>query len=550
MKLLRVHVISADTCGGLLDGVDWWLRSPSETEYFEFDPLCLIGPNGSGKSQFLQVLTEIFQTVYSACTPDEERIDGNPDLQFEVEYLIKPIGAIDPVHVLISRQSVNRRRPQLAIFKKNDIEWENCDLKAPTIHELLPQKIVGYTSGENETLSLPFLISRSGYATDVAESALKETTPSNTQIPDTRLLLIDYGTNLEVVVSNLLISKEENLTALLEDARLKDIHSFRCVIQLAHSAAPKAPRRKKGEVHRKGIQLTPELERYIEDLKHSATCYMYDDKDERYLFDYWVNDQTKIAFRHFWESTIKLYTSLHKLAMLNDLAIPRPTRLRFRGETKKRKFASRLPEPQDEDKVFRFDQVQFKSSEKEKVVEYVSLSDGEHQLLQILGVFSMISFPNILFVLDEPESHLNPQWRVKFISKLLDLSTAGGVRGSEARSPVVEQECILTTHAPFVPSDMARDKVFIFEKKEDKVDVHNPKTETYGTTFDTILEECFDVRPPISGVSRNEIEELMQSENETDILEGIARLGQSVEKVFLADRLQQLRNKKQSTKGE
>lgn len=540
MKLLRVHVISADTCGGLLDGVDWSVRRPGETEYFEFDPLCLIGPNGSGKSQFLQVLTEIFQTVYSACVPMEERIDGNPDLQFEIEYLIKPIGTRKPVHILISRQSVDRRRPQLAIFTKNETEWENCELDNPETHKLLPQKIVGYTSGENETLSLPFLISRSGYATDVRDSAIKESAARNAQIPDTRLLLIDYGTNLEVVVSNLLMSNNNQLKALVEDARLRDIHSFRCVIQLAHSAISKLPGRKKANSIRKGVQLTPELEMYIENLKRSATCYTYDEKEERYTFDYWVNDQTKIAFHNFWETTLELYTSLHKLAMLNDLAIPKRTRERFRKDTKKRRFASRLPEPQDEDKVFRFDQVQFKSSEKDTVVEYVSLSDGEHQLLQILGIFSMVSFSNVLFVLDEPESHLNPQWRVKFISRLLDLPTRGGVRSSDDRTQVAEQECLLTTHAPFVPSDMSRKKVFIFGRENENVKIEYPNLETFGTTFDSILEECFGVHPPISGVSRQEIETLMQSNDPEEIKEGMDRLGHSVEKVFLADHLRQL----------
>ena len=236
MKLLRVHVISADTCGGLLDGVDRSLRNPSITDYYDFDPLCLIGPNGSGKSQFLQVLVEIFQTVYSECVPAEERTDGNPELQFEVEYLIKPIGARNPVHVLVTRRPLNQRRPQLAIFKKNETEWEICNLTDPETQKLLPQKIVGYTSGENETLSLPFLISRSGYADEVGRAALGNNRQSD--VPDTRLLLIDYGTNLEVVVSNLLMSDNRQLKALLDDACLKDIHSFRCVIQLAHSAVP------------------------------------------------------------------------------------------------------------------------------------------------------------------------------------------------------------------------------------------------------------------------------------------------------------------------
>lgn len=536
MKLLRVHIIKADTCGGLLDKFDHWFRSPFLEEYATFDPLCLIGPNGAGKSQFLQVLSEIFQSVYHACLPNEERIDGNPDLQFEIEYKIQPDGEDIPVVVAISRQSTDHRRPKLTIIKKKEDGWENCDPLSPSTHRLLPLKIIGYTSGENETLSLPFLISRSGYADEVGRMALNQ--GQQKEVDDTRLMLIDYGTNLEVVVSNLLTNDGEQLKALLEDARLKDLHSFRCVIQLAHSAAPTVRGKKE-------VLLTPELKKYIENLQACATCYSFDAKVKRYTFDFWVNDQTKTAFRYFWESTLDLYASLHKLSMLNDLAIDSKIRERFKRDTRNRKFATRLPEPQDEDKVFRFDQVRFVPQKSNHEVDYVSLSDGEHQLVQILGIFSMLSFPNVLFLLDEPESHLNPQWRVKFISRLLDLPTNGGKRGDKETAPqAVKQDCLLTTHAPFVPSDMAREKIFIFGKKDGKVEIRNPEIETYGTTFDTILEECFSVRPPISGVSRKDIETLMQSDDPTEIREGMDRLGHSVEKVFLADRLQQL------TKGE
>ena len=47
MRLLRVHIIQADTCGGLLDGLDVWLRGALNSQP-TFDPICLIGPNGAG----------------------------------------------------------------------------------------------------------------------------------------------------------------------------------------------------------------------------------------------------------------------------------------------------------------------------------------------------------------------------------------------------------------------------------------------------------------------------------------------------------------------
>lgn len=537
MKLLRLRIISAETCGGLLDGLDCQLRSPL-TKTAGFDPICFVGPNGAGKSQFLQVLAEVFQSIFHVAVRNEERIDGNPDLQFDLEYLIQPKEADKMLHVRASKIKEGSRRPHLKIQVKTDGDWKDLEPSAAESLAVLPQKIIGYTSGGNETLSLPFLISRSGYADEVGREALSDVV-SGRGIPDTRLMLIDYGTHLEVLVANLLLSTREQADYLLKHAQLRGLHSFRCVIQLAHSAAPKVLGKKAKTSNRKGVQLTEELEKYIDNLRRCATCSSYDEKTKTYIFDYWVSDETKAAFAFFWKSTLDLYASFHKIAMLNDLAIPKTTRERFSRDTRTRRFASRLPEPQDEDKVFRFESVSFSSSKSEGVVDYVALSDGEHQLSQLLGTFCMASFPNVVFLLDEPESHFNPQWRVKAISLLRDVATANGTR----RAGLIgsQQDCLLTTHSPFVPSDMLRENVFIFNKDQNgKVSVKNPDVQTYGATFDAILEQCFDVRPPISEEPRNEIAELMRSEDSEKIRGGINRLGDSVEKAFLADRLKSL----------
>ncbi len=539
MKLTRVHIIKAATCGGLLDGLDVGLRgTPSGPE--QFDPLCLVGPNGAGKSQFLQVVAEAFQTIFHACVEDEERAKGNEDIQFEIEYVIQAARARKPVLVRLSRRGEGKRRPALKIERKEGLEWVDCPVEKPATRDLLPSRIIGYTSGDNETLSLPFLVSRSGYADAVGKQALDpEPSAKAIPIPDTRLMLVDYGTHLEVLVANLILGSVEEREALLRDAKLRELHSFRCVIQLAHRAVPKLSARETSSKNRKGVQLTDELESYIDQLKRCSTCHSYDEKSETYVFDFLVTDETRAAFRCFWTTSIELYSALHKLSMLNDLAIPKVTRERLLRDIKTRRFASRLPEPQDEDRVFRFEQVRFLPKVGDGVVDYVSLSDGEHQLAQILGTMCMASFANVLFLLDEPESHFNPQWRVRFISRLMDLPTANGKRG-ETGGAAAQQDCLLTTHSPFVPSDMAREKVLIFKKTEAGVQVRRPGIETFGTTFDTILEECFDVRPPMSEVPRREIADLMASTDPDAVRAGIGRLGDSVEKAFLMDHLREL----------
>jgi predicted ATP-binding protein involved in virulence len=121
----------------------------------------------------------------------------------------------------------------------------------------------------------------------------------------------------------------------------------------------------------------------------------------------------------------------------------------------------------------------------------------------------------------------------------MELPTANGRRG-EPTALSAQQDCLLTTHAPFVPSDMTREKVLIFKKSQDGVQVRRPNIETFGATFDTILEECFGVRPPMSEVPLREIKDLMQCQDPVEVRAGIARLGDSVEKVFLMDHLRQL----------
>ncbi len=469
---------------------------------------------------------------------------GNKDLQFEIEYLIQTQHATEPVIVRLSRRAEGKRGPVLKIQRKDGLEWTECPLDEPDTHKLLPSRLIGYTSGDNETLSLPFLLSRSGYSDDVANQALHPD-PLAKPIPDTRLMLVDYGTHLEVLVANLILGSLEERDALLHDAGLSELHSFRCVIQLAHSAAPKPSKSISTGTKRKKVQLTNELEDYIGQLKRCSTCYSYIEKTETYVFDFLVTDETRTAFRCFWKTTIELYSALHKIAMLNDLVLPKGSRTRLRHISDTARFASRLPEPLDEDKVFRFEQVRFRPKVGTGIVDYVSLSDGEHQLAQILGMMCMASFANVLFLLDEPESHFNPQWRVKFISRLMELPTAGGQRGI-AGGVSAQQDCLLTTHAPFVPSDMPRQNVLIFTKADECVQVRRPEIETFGATFDTILDECFDVRPPMSELPRQEIADLKQCQDPETIMAGIAKLGDSVERVFLMDRHRQLLQKEGS----
>ena len=315
---------------------------------------------------------------------------------------------------------------------------------------------------------------------------------------------------------------------MLEHAALAELASWRCIVQLE----PSTITRTEPINGRRGVKLTEELETILSKLRACSTCQHLDPSSDTYTLDFFVNDQSRAAFRKHWTDASDLYRSFHKFAMLNDLAIPKRVRNRLTRQIKRGHFAARLPEPQDEQKVFRFEEVRFHANKAgDAPVDYVALSDGEHQQAQIFGVFSMITDANALFLLDEPKSHFNPEWRVKFIDRLMSISIP----------KAIPREIILTSHAPFVPSDLRREQVIIFKRTQGGIEVRNPTNETFGASFDRILKDCFEVEPPISQVARDEIKRLKEKGGVEEIEKAIPKIGASVEKAFLIDRLNQMK---------
>ncbi|WP_265502322.1 hypothetical protein [Paracoccus beibuensis] len=123
------------------------------------------------------------------------------------------------------------------------------------------------------------------------------------KVPDNRLMLIDYGTNLEVLFSNPMLGSEFVQTELLRHANLGDLASCRCIVRLAHSAVPKIPKNTRIS-SRKGVQFTDELENVIENLQRNSTCWHANGNTETYTFDFLITEATRKALAYFWSELL------------------------------------------------------------------------------------------------------------------------------------------------------------------------------------------------------------------------------------------------------
>lgn len=76
-----------------------------------------------------------------------------------------------------------------------------------------------------------------------------------------------------------------------------------------------------------------------------------------------------------------------------------------------------------------------------ELFEFEALSEGEQQLISVLGLMSILKDDNeeVLYLIDEPDTHINPQWQRNFIKLLLD-----NIGDSQYR------HMFISTHSPFL----------------------------------------------------------------------------------------------------
>ncbi|HEX5391792.1 MAG TPA: AAA family ATPase [Rhodocyclaceae bacterium] len=95
-------------------------------------------------------------------------------------------------------------------------------------------------------------------------------------------------------------------------------------------------------------------------------------------------------------------------------------------------------------------------------VTFRELSEGEQQLLTVLGLLRFTAEDESLFLLDEPDTHLNPRWSVDYISYLRKFISSGSQQ--EETSHI-----LLTTHNPLAIAELDREQVQILRMvKEDE----------------------------------------------------------------------------------
>jgi restriction system-associated AAA family ATPase len=576
MKLLRLKITDPAGFRSLPFGFEHhfrteWSMQDELAQHNGFAPFVCAGPNGSGKSNLLEVLAAIFfqlevLRVRRSFLPEvlqNTDQDFSP-AAFELDYLIR-----------LPTEYRTYNSPEWAkvgVWKEAGesvrFHWENQSDFDTDVYEafkgghadiLLPQYVLGYSSGENEILSLPFFKMRF-VQFDEYWTALAKQLPYPGR-PDARLAYLDGGFSQAILLCNLLFQDEATLQPFREDVGIEELKEFRILIRRSISLT-----RQQVEVFTSGdyvmpgyaqegyfadnaaIGFDPETGDYrlkllhglegdertsmIEKLKRCATLQFHDEATDTLILDYWVNERTKDAFRdNFDGSALSLFQALQVLLTLNLYSVS--DALKADLYTSSSHYVSEtVPTLASDQRIMRFKFVRFTKKGVAMPMMLKELSDGEHQLLHSLGLCLLFRDTNSLFLLDEPETHFNPDWRANFITRLRQCLLGNGD---------FAQEMLVTTHTPFLISDSKPDKVLVFakDKTSGAVSISHPNYNTLGASINKITMNTFDKRETIGGHAQALLEALRArfeqggEDKEALITEIQQQLGDSVEKVLL-----------------
>ncbi|WP_428847936.1 N-6 DNA methylase [Shewanella chilikensis] len=129
--------------------------------------------------------------------------------------------------------------------------------------------------------------------------------------------------------------------------------------------------------------------------------------------------------------------------------------------------------------------IRVKISSSKEPLTFRELSEGEQQLLTVLGLLKFTGGKDSLFLLDEPDSHLNPSWAVKYLKFLSEF-----VPNHET------SHLLMVTHHPLAIAELKKEQVQVMWRDSSlQVYAQEPEESPRGMGYGGILtSDMFGLR--------------------------------------------------------
>jgi hypothetical protein len=138
----------------------------------------------------------------------------------------------------------------------------------------------------------------------------------------------------------------------------------------------------------------------------------------------------------------------------------------------------------------------------EEPLTFSELSEGEQQLLTVLGLMEFTREDEALFLLDEPDTHLNPAWSMQYTELL-----------AQQIGDLQACQCVVATHDPMAVANLPREAVIVLERapgphatEVGRVAARHPDVSPRGLGVAGILtSEMFGLKTTIDATTMSQI---------------------------------------------
>jgi len=507
-----------------------------------------IGLNGCGKSQLMELIAE------ALCFLERDnRIDFNVRhslsfsliIEFETDASLEEESEHFKIHLHRNGKVDYHKRTNSASW----LEQNRADIP-------LPRYLVGYSSGNNQNLERPFLKNHLQYnnvirVRELRQERLRQTTDENREnveefyasrypgifpsfddyghltesdTPPSSAVFLDYDC-CTLILASLSMLPRQDLDTLFPDIEFRYPEKFSIRYNLRRRSIARDFYDDIGQL----IRVVGE-----ESLSSHGNWMEEEDPNGRDLpypsatihFD--LTDESKFnqLRENFYSSPLTLFLKLYRLQLLGA----REWQARDKRALGDDRFFGNVKKPLKTELPLEVFDVQMANG-RGASVSLDDLSDGEAQLLTVLGACRIFTEDSSLFIFDEPEAHLNPHWRTDFHRLLEKAIKMAGNPGSHA---------LVSTHSPFMISSLRKENVFRFERDEDtrSISMAIAETETYGTSIEVLMKQYFELKTLMPTTAIDEIKARLEN-NRNDVKQWIStELGESMEKAYLLRRLE------------
>jgi len=379
----------------------------------------IIGWNGTGKSNLLEALVIIFRDL-----------DLGQETPFAYKLHYSSRG--HRVKIVNDPGKSSRRERLHCIIESLDGRWKSGS--GNDLRRFLPAYVFGYYSGPSRRLKEHFLDHQRRYYDQVIRDE-NATSSRVGELKALRRLFCAEDHHAKYALLAFFSQPNDRVTSFLRDyMRIEGLESVLFIMK----CPPWAKNRKQRHQHLWGAKGLVRL--FLEELFTLALAPM----------TLAQNLPTGIKTTNR-ENLLYLY--LKDVAALQRLAEDYRCQSDF--------FAAM--ESADLSEVIHDVQIKVKIRNYDGNLTYPELSEGEQQLLMVLGLLRFAEQEESLILLDEPDTHLNPQWAIDFI-QMLEQYSLGKEIGDPATSTT---HLIFATHNPLAIAGLSEKQVQILTRDEE-----------------------------------------------------------------------------------